>query len=192
VDVTLDVPGIDLTTKGRISRESASVEEGRTGRLLFARLWQATGFRPGDFVSVRIMEPELRSVATLPATAVDSSNAVLVVDGQDRLQVAQVSLLRRQGDDVIVRAPDLDGREIVSERSPLLGAGIKVRTIRPGNAEVPDGPDMVELTDERRARLMAFIESDGRMPTEARARLLERLREERVPAEMVARIESRM
>ncbi len=192
VEVTLDVLGVDLTTEGRISRESAGVEQGQTGRLLFARLERATGFRPGDFVSVRIREPELRSVAVLPATAIDSSNSVLVVGEGDRLQVAEVNLLRRQGDDVIVRAPDLGGRDIVSERSPLLGAGIKVRPIRPENAAVPDEPDMVELTDERRAKLVAFVEGNRRMPAEAKARLLERLNQKQVPAEMVARIESRM
>ncbi len=192
VDVTLDVLGVDLTTTGRISRESAGVEQGQTGRLLFAQLERATGFRPGDFVTVRIREPELGFVATLPATAIDSSNSVLVVGEEDRLQVAEVNLLRRQGDEVIVRARGLDGRDIVAERSPLLGAGIKVRPIRPGNAEVPDEPEMVELTDERRARLVAFIEGNRRMPAEAKARLLDRLSQERVPADMVNRIESRM
>ncbi len=192
VDVTLDVLGVDLTTKGRISRESAGVEQGQTGRLLFAKLDRATGFRPGDFVTVRIREPELGFVATLPATAIDSSNSVLIVGDEDRLQVAEVNLLRRQGDEVIVRARGLDGRDIVAERSPLLGAGIKVRPIRPDNAEVPDEPEMVELTDERRAKLVAFVEGNRRMPAEAKARLLDRLSQKRVPADMVTRIESRM
>ena len=192
VEVTLDVLGYDLTTTGKISRESANVEQGQTGRLLFAKLDRATGFRPGDFVTVRIMEPELRFVATLPATAIDSANTVLVVGGEDRLEVREVSLLRRQGDEVIVRARDLGGREIVSERSPLLGAGIRVRPIRPENARVPDEPEMVELTDERRARLVAFIEGNRRMPAEAKARILDRLSQKEVPADMVARIESRM
>ena len=50
---------------------------------------------------------------------------------EDRLPEAPVEVLRRQGDDVIVRATDLHGREVVAERSPLLGAGILVRPIRP-------------------------------------------------------------
>ncbi len=192
VEVTLDVLGVDLTTTGRINRESAGVETGQTGRLLFAQLRQVKGFRPGDFVSVRIKEPELTYVATLPATAIDSENTVLVIGDQDRLEVAEVNLLRRQGDSVIVRAPDLNGREIVSERSPLLGAGIKVRPVRTQDADVPDEPEMVALTDERRAKLVAFIESNRRMPAEAKARILERLSQSEVPAEMLARIESRM
>ncbi len=56
VDVSLDIFGVDLATTGKITRESAAVGEGQTGRLLFARLDEAKGFRPGDFVTVRIME----------------------------------------------------------------------------------------------------------------------------------------
>ena len=50
VTVTLDVGG-DLRADGRITRESAAVGEGQTGRLIFARL-DAAGAPPGDFVTV--------------------------------------------------------------------------------------------------------------------------------------------
>ena len=48
---------------GTVDRAGAQVGEGQTGRLIFARLDSFAGFRPGDFVSVRIEEPELRFVA---------------------------------------------------------------------------------------------------------------------------------
>ena len=193
VDVTLDVLGVDLTTRGRISRESASVGDGQTGRLLFARLADAGGFRPGDFVSVRVEEPELQFVMTLPATALDAASTVLVLGEEDRLEVAGVALLRRQGDDVIVRAPELTGRRIVAERSPLLGAGIKVRPIGQDAGGVPEeAPAMVELSEERRARLMAFVEGNQRMPSEAKKRVLAELAKPQVPAQVIARIEARM
>jgi len=51
---------------------------------------------------------------------------------------------------------------------------------------------MLELSAERRARLVAFVESNQRMPAEAKARVLARLNEPRVPANMVARLEGRM
>ena len=57
---------------------------------------------------------------------------------------------------------------------------------------MPDVPDMVELTEERRARLVAFVEANTRMPQEAKARVLAQLAEPSVPAQVVARIESRM
>ncbi|RVT82275.1 HlyD family efflux transporter periplasmic adaptor subunit [Rhodobacteraceae bacterium CCMM004] len=192
--IALEVAGLTVATTGTISRESAAVGEGQTGRLLFAALDAAQGFRPGDFAVVSVEEPPLDRVARLPASAVASDGTVLVLGAEDRLEVADVQLLRRQGDDVIVRAADLAGREVVAERSPLLGAGIKVRPIRPADlaAEVPAGPDMVELSDERRAKLVAFVEGNPRMPAEAKERVLAQLRAPQVPAQMVERIESRM
>ncbi len=193
VAVTLDVLGLDLTATGLISRESAAVGEGQTGRLLFAALEAAPGFRPGDFVTVRIAEPELQNVARLPATALAADGTVLVLGEGDRLEVAQVALLRRQEDDVIVRADALAGREVVAERSPLLGAGIRVRPLRPGGDDnaAPEEA-MIELTPEQRERLVAFVENNSRMPDEAKTRLLGQLAQERVPAQMVARLEGRM
>ena len=98
----------------------------------------------------------------------------------------------KQGDDVIVRARGLAGREVVAERSPLLGAGIKVRPLRPGGAKAPPEPETIALTDERRAKLVAFVEGNNRMPAEAKARVLGLLQKDEVPAAMVNRLESRM
>ncbi len=199
IAITLDVSGIDLRATGWIDRESAEVGDGQTGRLLFARLNQASGFRPGDFVTVEITEPELKNVAILPATALDASGRVLVLIDGERLEEAQVELLRRQGDDVLVRAPGLAGREVVAERSPVLGAGIKVRAIRregegtgEGTPEISTGPEMITLTDERRAALVAFVKANTRMPADARERLLTTLEGDEVPASMIERLESRM
>ena len=192
VTVVLDVFGTNLTATGTISRAGAAVGDGQTGRLLFATLDSAPGFRPGDFVTVQIAEPPLDNVARLPASALNAANEVLVIAEEDRLDVVQVTLLRRQGDDVLVRARDLQGREVVAERTPLLGAGIKVRPLRDAGQAVPEAPEMVELTEERRARLVAFVQSNTRMPEEARQRVLQQLSEGSVPAQVVERIESRM
>jgi multidrug efflux pump subunit AcrA (membrane-fusion protein) len=194
VAVALDVMGADIVTTGTISRESAAVGEGQTGRVIFARVDEAAGFRPGDFVRVRVKEDALEGVALLPAAAVDPAGRVLVLGEEDRLSEATVELLRRQGDEVIVRAVDLYGREIVAERSPLLGAGIRVRPVRPatGEAGEPEEPEMVELDPDRRARLVAFIEGNQFMPQDAKERVLGQLQQDRVPAQMIERIESRM
>ncbi len=189
VRVTLDAAGVDLEASGRVTRTSAAAGEGQTGRLVFAALGRAPGFKPGDFVTVRVQEPALTGVIRLPASAVDAGGAVLVLDDENRLEAAQVTVLRRQGDDVIVRG-DIAGREVVEARSPLLGAGIAVKPLRKGAA--PEAPEMVELTEERRARLVALVEGNTRMPKEAKARVLARLAERQVPARMVERIESRM
>lgn len=195
VTASIDILGVDLEAAGVISRESAAVGQGQTGRLLFARLEDAPGFRPGDFVSVRIQEPPLDRVVRLPAAAVDAAGTVLALGDEDRLEVAEVDVLRREGDDVIVRARGLSGREVVAERTPLLGAGIRIRPVRrgaDGAAEPQPEAEMLSLDPDRRARLVAFVEANQFMPDEAKARVLTQLQEDQVPARVVERIESRM
>lgn len=191
VVVSLDVSGVNLRAMGRITREGATVGEGQTGRLLFAQLEAAPGFRPGDFVTVRINEPALDDVALVPATAVAADQTVLVLGDEDRLSIAEITLLRRQGDDVIIGVGDNAGATIVAERSPLLGAGIRVRPIRPGGAAAAPEPEMIALDAERRARLIAFV-SEGRMPEDVKARIIGQLEEDEVSSETVTRLEARM
>jgi multidrug efflux pump subunit AcrA (membrane-fusion protein) len=190
VTVALDAAGVNLTTSGRITREGANVGAGQTGRLLFAQLDTAPGFRPGDFVTVRISEPALENVALLPAAAVGSDEMILTVDADDRLQPVPVTVLRRQGDDVIIAAADLEGVTAVMEQSPLLGAGIKVRPIRPGVVE-QETAQMINLDADRRARLIAYV-AEGPMPDDVKARIIAQLEQDEVSSETVERLESRM
>jgi len=191
VTVTLDGTGAGLKATGRISRDSAGAGEGQTGRLIFAQLDAAPGFKPGDFVTVAVQEPPVSGVARLPASALGPGNMVLVLDAEDRLEAIKVELVRRQGDDILVRGVGLAGREVVVARTPLLGAGIRVRPLRE-EAAVPEEQAMLELTEERRAKLVAFVTANTRIPQEAKARILGKLAEARVPAQIVERIESRM
>jgi len=192
ITVYLETGGIRLEATGTITRESATVGEGQTGRLIFARLAEAPGFRPGDFVTVVVTEPEMEGVALLPATAVAADGNVLVVGEEDRLREVPVELLRRQGDDVIIRARQLTGQMVVAARTPLLGAGIKVDPIVPGGAEVAEAPEMIVLDPDRRARLIEAIAGNAYIPDDAKARTLAQLEQEEVPLALVERIESRM
>ena len=193
VTARLDVSGAALEARGRILRAGASGAEAGGGRVVFARLDTAPGLRPGDFVTVSVAEPPLDNVADLPATAVDSAGRVLALDAGSRLEEVAVEVLRRQGDRVIVAPGALAGREVVAERSPLLGAGIKIRPVRSGVEEQASAaPEVLDLTEVRRAALIAAVEANTRMPEEAKARLLDQLRQDRVPADVVARIEARI
>jgi multidrug efflux pump subunit AcrA (membrane-fusion protein) len=206
--VALDLQGEQIVTTARITRSAAVTGEGRTGRLVYAELAAPRGFRPGDFVTLEIDEPALDGVARLPAGAVDGDGELLVLGADDRLQAVTVPVLRRMGDAVVIDALAVAGREVVAERTPLLGAGIRVRPVRPGAAETaaaagaagagdgagPDGTaagGLVTLTPERRAALIALVEASTRMPAEVRARLLAQLSQDSVPAAVIARIEAR-
>lgn len=192
VHVSLDVLGAEVTASGRLERSAAAVGAGQAGRMVYVTLDAAPGFRPGDFVAVRIAEPALSGVVSLPAAALGADGTVLALGPDDRLEAIPVTLERRQADRVILRAPALEGREVVTERNPLLGAGVRVRPVRADGAATPAQPDLVELTPERRAALISFVEGNSRMPAEAKARILSQLAQDRVPAQVIERLESRM
>jgi hypothetical protein len=192
VSVILDVFGLDLTAGAVLTRESGAVETGQSGRLLFARIEEPRGLRVGDFVRVEVEEPPLDNVARLPATALGSDGQILMLDAEDRLEAVAVQLMRRQGDDVLIRAPGLEGREVVLARTPVLGAGIRVNPIRPTEAEAPPLPETMALDDDRRARLIAYVEANGFIPADVKARMLDQLQQDEVPTQMVTRLESRM
>ncbi len=191
-EVALEVAGYEITSPGRLVRASATVEQGQSGRRLFVDLLAPRGFRPGDFVTVRLQEPAMGNVALLPATAVNAAGNVLALGEDNRLQAVPVSILRRQGENVIVAAEALAGREIVREIGPMLGSGILVRPQRESASGevVAEEPEMVTLDAERRARLIAQVEGNTRMPETVRARMLAQLAEEQVPATMIERLES--
>jgi hypothetical protein len=88
---------------------------------------------------------------------------------------------------VILDAGALAGREVVTARTPLLGAGIRIRPVRGGDAA--DVPGLVALTPERRAALVADVKADAAMPAEAKARLLDQLAQDQVPAQVIRRLE---
>jgi RND family efflux transporter MFP subunit len=127
--------GAGTALPARLDRIAAAVDPGQTGRLVYASLDEspagATQLQPGDFVTVVIAEAPLPDTARLPATALGRNGTLLVLGPDDRLEELPVQVLRRQGDDVIVAVGALAGRDVVTERSVLLGAGIRIRPIRP-------------------------------------------------------------
>ena len=190
--VSLNVFGTELTTDAVLSRDSGSVGAGQTGRLLFAKLQNPRGLKPGDFVTVALSEPTMDNVISLPSSALNADNAVLVLTEDDRLQSTEVRVFRQQGDHILVRGRGLSGREVVVEQTPVLGSGIKVKPLRSGEASTPKEPEVVELSDERRAKLIAAIENNAYIPKDAKERILKQLKQDKVPAKVVERIESRM
>jgi multidrug efflux pump subunit AcrA (membrane-fusion protein) len=209
VVAALDLGGVEVAAAGRITRTAAVVGAGQTGRLVYAALDAAAALRPGDFVTVRVTEPALADAAVLPARALGRGDSVLALGPGDRLEAVAVTLLRRQGDMVIVAASPLAGREVVAERTPQLSPGIRIRPLREAPGEAPgeaaggatgeapaaaapdDADAMIRLTPDRRARLMAEVEATAGMPDGAKARLIGLLAQDRVPAALVARIEAR-
>jgi len=145
--------------------------------------------RPGDFMSVAITEPVLDGVAVVPATAVNSEGFILLVGADERLEEAQSRVLRRQADSLIVDGVPF-GQRYVTQRTPQLGVGVKIRAV--GDGAGFEAPEMVALSDERRAGLVAAVEANKHLPKDVRTRLLEQLNKPEIRADTLARLESRM
>ena len=192
VTATMEAFGMNLETTGVITRDSGAVGEGQTGRLLFARLDRPNGMKPGDFVTVSVSEPPLERVVRLPASALGADGQVLTVGDEGRLKTVPVVLMRRQGDQILVRSEQLTGEDVVNERSPLLGAGIKVRVLSNLPNTLEEASLYIELSVDRRDRLIAFVEGDSSLSDDAKARMIGTLSETRVPSNIVQRLENRM
>lgn len=198
VSVFLNALGFVLRAEGRVNRDSAAVGEGQTGRLIFATLENGRGLKPGDFVSVTIEELPIQNVVRLPASALDSQGQVLVVAEGERLQAIPTRLIRRQKDEVLVDGAGLAGRDIVTRLTPSLSAGIRVKPIAVNSAGASvagDGspePELLELSEERRAKLVAYVKANDRMPVERKQRVLDQLSQAKVPAQVVNRLEQRI
>lgn len=193
IRAVLELDRLPFSVDGKIERVGAAVGDGQTGRVLYARLDSSSSLtlRPGDFLIVEINEDPIGNVAVIPASAVTSDGRLFVLGDEERLEEITVEILRRQADTVIIAGMPL-GREYVLARSPQIGAGIKVRPLRDGVEETPEIAETVALDAERRAKLIAFIEDNDRMPTEVKARILAQLQEPEVPKDVVDRLESRM
>lgn len=191
IRATLDLDGAPVTVSGKVERVGAVVGEGQTGRLIYASLDTQGGqvLRPGDFMRVEITERPLDDVYVVPATASSSDGRMLIVQDGDRLEAQQVTILRRQADSLIVAGLP-EGSRYVTRLQPQLGAGVKVKAFAPDAGLIE--AEMVELAPERRDRLIAAVEGNAYIPADRKARILAQLREEKVSADVVARLEARM
>ena len=196
--VKLDVFGTEISASGSVERSSATVGTGLTGRLLFSSLsnGNVSSFRSGDFVTVTLKEPTLNNVLELPSNALSGGNRILTLTDEDRLQEIEVSILRRNKNNVIIDATNVIGKEIVTNRTPLLGAGIKIKPIRLGGSKASSDaapePEKIALDEERRQKMISFIEGNGYIPKTAKKKIIKALSEAEVPVKLIKRIESRM
>jgi RND family efflux transporter MFP subunit len=193
VKAVLTTFGQDLEFQGRITRDSAEVGANQIGRVLFATLDNAATLKPGDFVTVMIEEPQLDNVVRLPASALGPAGDVLILGAENRLTVLPVKLLRRQGDDILVQGEGIDGKQVLVDRTPLMGEGVKVVPFLAGSeAYNTPASELLELTEERRARLIAFVQSSLDMSEEIKTRMVGQLEQATVPAGLVERLERRI
>ncbi|TNE68714.1 MAG: hypothetical protein EP336_04465 [Rhodobacteraceae bacterium] len=187
----------------RLDRTAVALEDGQVGRLVYARLTDPDPslVQPGDFVALRIPEKPLSNVARIPASAVTTDGRMLLIGAANRLEEVPVTLLRHQGDDLIVADVPF-GRQYVTARALQLGPGIVVTPVVPALATetapsaTPATPapapaaDTIALDNTRRAAIIAFIEASDKMKPEKKAQFLEELSRPEVPRATVEKFEA--
>ncbi|MEM9603410.1 MAG: HlyD family efflux transporter periplasmic adaptor subunit [Pseudomonadota bacterium] len=189
--VEFEMGARDIQLQARISRISAEVGDGQSGRLVYAELQPPLpgALTVGDFVTVAIEEPALSGVALIPRAAATDDGRVLVVDDEDRLVELRSRVERRQGDSLIVSGLPADAR-LVLARTAQLGPGVRVKTVGPDRQI--EQRETVKLTEAQQARLRAAIGNNTRMPADVKARLLERIDSGEISAAMWQRFQNRM
>ena len=175
-----------------IVRIAAAVGTGATGRQLFAKLppEAAEILRPGDFVTVTITESALDNVALIPASAASNQGDVLIIGQDNRLSGARLEILRKQGDDLIVRPAEYTNALIVRTRTPQVGIGIKVE---PRTADQPllQERETVTLTPQMQADITASVENSP-MPDFVKDRILKQVASGELSKETFDRLQSRI
>ena len=84
---------------------------------------------------------------------------------------------------------------IVADRSPLLGAGIRIGPIQSQSsgsnpAQQLEEPESAALSDVERTSLLELVQASKEMPDRAKKRIMNRLNQDRVPQEIVDRLRS--
>ena len=191
--VSIYFTGLNTVIPAVIERSSAAVGEGMTGREIFARLVgkNAAAVRVGDFVTVKLKEPELQNVSLIPSTAATSKGEVLVVGDENRLRAVNVKVLRKQGNNIIIQSDKLTGLNIVKQRTPQLGEGILIEPKFEGAIEIPIAPQGIVLTAEQQEKMLAHIQK-GRMPDGVKKRIIDKITSGTMPKSMYDRITKSM
>ena len=174
---------------------------------MFARLSsnEAGALRPGDFVTVEILEPSLDNVAVIESRAATQDGRVFIVTAENRLADTKVNILRRQGDRLVVRGLPR-GQRYVSNRLPFLAAGATVRlrgseasgatggsgSGRKGGGSDDGRGDMVALDEKRRNDLIAAVRANKHLSERRKKRILAKLAQPLTPRRLVERIENRL
>lgn len=200
VEVLVQRGRATTTLPAKLDRAGAEREEGQIGRLVYARLVEPDPnfVQQGDFVTIRIPERPLEGVARIPTTATTTDGRLLLIGEDNRLVEHQATLLRHQGDEIIVGDVPF-GKMFVAVRALQLGPGIQVMPVEPepegtqaAATQAPPAPDTIALDDERRAAIIAFIEASEQMKPEKREQWLAELAQPEVPRATVEKFEAKI
>ena len=201
LDITayLKLSNKDIPFIGKIERINPEIMNIGSGRKLFAsiNLGENKTLRPGDFVVLEIKEPSLKNITVLPSSAVTIDGKIFILDEDNRLKEIEVTILRRQGNEVIVSGAPTE-KEYVMQRSPQLGNGLKIKPLRKKDREISNSVnlsknnELVTISSEKQKKLINILDKLDRMPKSVKDRLYEEINSGKIKAKTLKRLEKNM
>ena len=201
LDITayLKLSNNDIPFSGKIERINPEIMNIGRGRKLFAsiKLGENKTLRPGDFVVLEIKEPSLKNITVLPSSAVTIDGKIFILEEDNRLKEIEVTILRRQGNEVIVSGAPTD-KEYVMQRSPQLGNGLKIKPLRKKDREISNSVnlsknnELVTISPEKQKKLINILDKLDRMPKSVKDRLYEEINSGKIKAKTLKRLEKNM
>ncbi len=128
VSVTWQVQGSPQVFAGAITRIGPEIDAASGGVQLYAELAgisSSGSLRPGAFVEVRMAGPEFQDVVRLPEAAWHDGQVFAIEDG--KLTARKASLVRRIGQEVLIRGAFGAGDQILVTPIPAVAHGMRVR-----------------------------------------------------------------
>ncbi len=201
LDITayLKLSNKNIPFSGKIERINPEIINIGSGRKLFAsiNLGENKTLRPGDFVVLEIKEPSLKNITVLPSSAVTIDGKIFILEEDNRLKEIEVTILRRQGNEVIVSGAPTD-KEYVMQRSPQLGNGLKIKPLRKKDREISNSVnlsknnELVTISPEKQKKLINILDKLDRMPKSVKDRLYEEINSGKIKAKTLKRLEKNM
>ncbi|MGB0844666.1 MAG: efflux RND transporter periplasmic adaptor subunit, partial [Alphaproteobacteria bacterium] len=161
-----------LSFAGHISRIGANVNASLGGLEVFARLDNLnsnTPLRPGAYVEVNVNAGLEKNVFALPQAAVSPSGQLYFVGEDTRVEIINVKVIRREGDNVLVRGDVPTDKEIIVRRFPQISKGVKVKLSKSrtengqsngqSNGQNNAAPVEVTLSQETQDMILARIKN---------------------------------
>ena len=201
LDITayLKLSNNNIPFSGKIERINPEIMNIGSGRKLFAsiNLGENKTLRPGDFVVLEIKEPSLKNITVLPSSAVTIDGKIFILEEDNRLKEIEVTILRRQGNEVIVSGAPTD-KEYVMQRSPQLGNGLKIKPLRKKDREISNSVnlsknnELVAISPDQQKKLINILDKLDRMPKSVKDRLYEEINSGKIKAKTLKRLEKNM
>ena len=201
LDITayLKLSNNDIPFSGKIERINPEIINIGSGRKLFAsiNLGENKTLRPGDFVVLEIKEPSIKNITVLPSSAVTIDGKIFILEEDNRLKEIEVTILRRQGNEVIISGAPTE-KEYVMQRSPQLGNGLKIKPLRKKDKEISNSinlsknNELVKISPEKQKKLINILDKLNRMPKSVKDRLYEEINSGKIKAKTLKRLEKNM